>query len=169
MIIWSGGNFAHVTTAELLWHVQICHLTGWLKSKKIFLRYQLWAPKHLVKWGPDTIVDIENNVCTRVMNGFTVHETQRGSFWCLFPTLRSIKGNKHQNNTRVSTVTVHHKSKYIILFLTRRNGSMNDNKNDLYTSCLTCSVSVLLMMSQSIADDVTMTRQSWHDHVNSDI
>ena len=43
-----------------------------------------------------------------------------------------------------------------------------DEKNDdLYTSspCLTRSSFVLLMMSQSIADDVTMTRQLWRDHV----
>ena len=43
--------------------------------------------------------------------------------------------------------------------------------NDLHTSssCLTHSVSVLLMTSQSIADDITMTRQFWRDHVNSDV
>ena len=70
--------------------------------------------------------------------------------------------NKYQNNTRVSAETVCHESTYIILFLTRHNESINDDKNDdLYTSSLylTCSFFVLLMTSQSIADDVTMTRQ----------
>ena len=49
---------------------------------------------------------------------------------------------------------------------------MNDDKNDdLHTStpCLTGSFYNLLMMSQSIADDLTMARQLWRDHVNSDI
>ena len=49
---------------------------------------------------------------------------------------------------------------------------MNDNKNDdPYTSspCLIRSIFILLMTSQSIADDITMTRQLWRAHVNSDI
>ena len=68
--------------------------------------------------------------------------------------------------------TVRHESTYVILFLTRYNESINDDKHDeLYTStpCLTRSVFVLLMTSQSTADDVTMTRQLWCDHVNNDI
>ena len=63
-------------------------------------------------------------------------------------------------------------SKYIILFLTRHNVSMNDDKNDnLYTSsrCLTGSVFILLMTSQSIAYNSTITRQLWRDHLNTDI
>ena len=52
----------------------------------------------------------------------------------LFPELQSNEGNKHQNNTQVSTETVHHMSAYII-FLTWHNKSINDDKNDnLYTS-----------------------------------
>ena len=35
--------------------------------------------------------------------------------------------------------------------------------------CIIRLVFVLLMMSQLIADDVTMTRQVWRDHLNSDI
>ena len=87
--------------------------------------------------------------------------SREGYFWCLFLELRSNEGNKHQNNTRVSAETVRHESTYIILFLTRHNESINDDRNDdVYTSspCLTHSVFVLLMTSQSIADDVTMTR-----------
>ena len=86
----------------------------------------------------------------------------RGLFWCLFPELRSDEGNEYQNNIRASAETVRHESTYIILFLTRHNESINDYKTDeLYTSspCLTRSVFVLLMTSQPIADDVTMTRQ----------
>ena len=96
----------------------------------------------------------------------------RGLFWCLFPKLGSNEGSKCQNNARVSTEMVHHERTYIIIFLTRHNESINDYKKDkLYTSfpCFTHSVFVLMMTSQSIADDVTMTRQLWCDHMNSDI
>ena len=41
---------------------------------------------------------------------------------------------------------------------------MAKKTSDLYTS-----VYILLMMSKSIADDVTMARQLWRDHVNNDI
>ena len=67
---------------------------------------------------------------------------------------------------------IRRESTYSMLFLTRHNESINDDKNDdVYTSslCLTRSVFVLPMTSQSIADDVTMTRQLWRDHVNRDI
>ena len=98
---------------------------------------------------------IENNVCNQVTNCFT-----RWLFWCLFPELRhNNEGNKHQNNSHECAETVHHKSTYVNLFFTRHNESINHDKNDdLYTSspCLPCSVFILLMMSQSIADDVTM-------------
>ena len=73
------------------------------------------------------------------------------------PELGSNKGNKHQNNTWVSAETVRRESTYIILFLTRHNKSINDNKNDnLYTSppCLSlgfCS-----------ADDITI--DCWWHH-----
>ena len=48
---------------------------------------------------------------------------------------------------------------------------MTIDNNDLYTSstCLTRSVFILLVTSQSIADDVIMTTQLWRDHVNNDI
>ena len=68
--------------------------------------------------------------------GELVYAPTRGLFWCTFPELGSNEGNKHQNNTRVSTETVRHESTYIILFLTRHNDSINDAKNeDLHTSC----------------------------------
>ena len=85
-----------------------------------------------------------------------------GLFWCLFPEFWRNKENKHQKNTQVSAETVRRESIYIILFHTRHNEYTNNDKNDdLYTSssCLTCSVFALLMKSQSIVDDVTMTRQ----------
>ena len=99
------------------------------------------------------------------MNCFSAQERVIMVFIC-------NEGNKYQNNTRVSTETVRHKSTYIILFLTQHNKSTNNDKNDnLYTlsSCLTHSTFFLLMMSLSIADDVTMTGQLWRDQVNNDI
>ena len=96
----------------------------------------------------------------------------RGLFLCLFPELLCNSRNKHKNNTWVCADTVCHESSYIILFLTQHNKSINNDKNDnLSTSSpyLIRSVYILLMTLQSIADDVTITRQSWRDHVNSDI
>ena len=87
-------------------------------------------------------------------------------------SLGSNEENNRKNNPLVIAETVRQTSTYIILFLTRHNVSINDDKNDnLYTlsQCLIRSVFVLLMRSQSIADDVTMTRQLWRDHMNSDI
>ena len=98
--------------------------------------------------------------------------SREGYFCVLFPELRSNKGNKHKNNPLVSAETIRHSSTFIILFLTWHNESINDDKNNgLYTSstCLTCLVFILLMTSQSISDDVTITKQLWFDHVNSDI
>ena len=119
-------------------------------------RFFLWfADPQLAKWLIGFIVTvIENNICTRVTNCFSAHERV---IWVFFSRVAS-KSTK--NNTR------------LILFLTWHNKSINDDKNDdFYTSsqCLTRSVFVLLMTSQSIADDVTLTRQLWRDHVNNDI
>ena len=90
-------------------------------------------------------------------------------FWCLFPELHSNEGNKHQNNTRVSALTVRHKSTHIILFLTRHNESINDaKKEDLHTSspCLTRSLYVLLMTSQMTHNRLAMTSQ-WPDNYDA--
>ena len=91
------------------------------------------------------------------------------SYFCVYFPSCNV-GNKHTNNTRVSTETVRHENAYIILFLTRHKESINGDKNeDVYTSspCLIRSVFILLM-SQSSADNVTMTRQLWRGHVNTD-
>ena len=98
--------------------------------------------------------------------------SQEGYFGVLFPELQSNEWNNHQYNTRVSAETVQHKSKYIILFLIRHNDDKNDYKNENFhtlTLCLTHWVYVLLTTSQSIVHDVTITRQLWRDHVDSDI
>ena len=95
----------------------------------------------------------------------TVDALTRGLFWCLFPELRGNEWNKHQNNTRVSVLTVCHER-------SRHNERIYDDKNDdLNTPSpwLTCSVYVLLITSHSSADDVTMTGQLWLDHVQRDI
>ena len=85
------------------------------------------------------------------------------------PELWSNEGNKHRNNTRVSVkqfgARVH------TLFYWHNESINYDNIDDLYIlcPCLTCSVFVLLKTSQSIANDVTVTRQFWRNHVNNDI
>ena len=99
--------------------------------------------------------------------------------WCIYSSDELFQrsregcfGDKNQNNTQVSAETVRHESTYIVLFLTGHKEPINDDNNDgLYNSspCLTRSVFVLLMTSQSIADDVTMTTQLCRGHVNSDI
>ena len=68
----------------------------------------------------------EYNACTKVA-------LTRGLFWCLFPELHHNSGNKHQNNTRVSTETIHHEWIYSIVFLTWNTGPMNDNQNTIFT------------------------------------
>ena len=127
------------------------------------LRYNIVISKYLKWW-------IYRIMC--VLAWRNVYALTRGLFWCLFPELRSNQRNIHQNNTRVSGYTVRHKSTCIILFLTRHNESKNYVKNkDLHTSspCLTRSLYTLLMTSQSIGDDVTMTTPLWREHVTSDI
>ena len=76
-----------------------------------------------------------------VLDWRTVSAPMRGLFWCLFPELRCKKGNKYHNNTGVSPEIVCHESTYIILFLTRQNGSINDNnKNTIFTHRLRVSL-----------------------------
>ena len=137
-------------------------------QKETFYILNIWDPFELV------VLHAANDISKKmhVLERRTVSALTRGLFWCLFPEVRSNEGNKHQNSTRVSAETVRHESTYIILFLTRQNEFTNCDKNDdLYTSSpyLTCSVFVLLMTSQPIADDVIMTWQLWRDHVNNDI
>ena len=95
--------------------------------------------------------------------------SREGYFGVYFPKCTAEK----EINTKMTLKRVHkHESTYIILFFTWHNKSVNDDKNDdrhTSTLCLTCSVYILLMTSQSIVDDFTMTRQLWHDHVNNDI
>ena len=55
IMIHYGHNFAHVTTAELSWHVQNHDLVGLLRSKleqNEFTRFQLWAHELFAKWPP---------------------------------------------------------------------------------------------------------------------
>ena len=65
---------------------------------------------------------IENSVCTRVTNCFSAHER-----------VILVFINKYKNKTRVNAETVRYESTYIILFLTRHNVSINDDKNDNFT------------------------------------
>ena len=76
----------------------------------------------------------------------TVFALKRGLFLCLFPELRSNGGNKHKNNSRVSSETVRDENIYIIVFLTRHSVSINDDKNaDLYWKSGTSRPMVLML------------------------
>ena len=99
----------------------------------------------------------------------TVSALTRGLFWCSFPefprkmnTKMILEWAQKQFATRVHTLF------YSLHNIMNPLMTVND---DLYTSspCLTRSVLVLLMTSQSIADDVTINRQLWNDHVNNGI
>ena len=92
--------------------------------------------------------------------------------WCAHKRVILVFKHKPHNTTRLRASPVRHGSTYIISFLTWHNEAINDDGNDdRHTSipCPTRSVYILLMNSQSIADDVTMTSQLWRDYVNSDI
>ena len=88
---------------------------------------------------------------------YRLFQHSRVLFWCLFPELRSNEGNKHQNNTRVSTETVCHKSTHIILFVTRQNESINDDKTMIFTHHSRVSLSF------RSADDVIIDCQWRHN------
>ena len=129
-----------------------------------------WMLNATCRWLLQGMYPIVSYRMMYVLEWWTVFAFTRGLFW--FAQLRINEGNKHQNNTLMSGETVRYENTYIIFFLTQHNKSTNDNENDyLYTSSprLTCSVFVLLMMSQPIVDDVTMARQLWRNHMISDI
>ena len=92
-----------------------------------------------------------------VLEWRTVSALSRMLFGFLFPELRSNDGNKHQNNTRVSEETVRHESIYIILFLTRHNESINDEKPRSFHV-----VPVSYSLGFHFTDDVTNDR--WWRH-----
>ena len=77
----------------------------------------------------DAVQCIENNVCTRVRNCFSAHERV---ILVLISRVAKQLG-KYQNSTWVSGETVCNSSTYIILFLTRHNESINDDKNNIFT------------------------------------
>ena len=89
------------------------------------------------------------------MNGLewrTVYGLTKGLVWCLFPKFHN-EGNKHQNNPRVYAWIFHHESKESI---------NNDSNDDLHTSTRVSltKVYVLLMTSQSTADDETIVARA---------
>ena len=60
--------------------------------------------------------------------------SQEGYFSVYFPSSEATREINTKNNTRVSAETVRQESICIILFLTRHNESINDDKNNsLYT------------------------------------
>ena len=104
-----------------------CHKLSWTCNQTI------WSARKISFAGEELLwTYIENNVWTRVTNCFSAHKR---AIFVFVSWVAKQRGNKHKNDTRVRTETVHHESTYTILFLTRYNKSINDDKNDdLYTS-----------------------------------
>ena len=128
---------------------------------------------------------MENNVCTGVANCFCANERV---IWCLFPELRKDEGNEHQNNTRVGAEQFVTRVYTLLYFLRdirihkwrrkRRSSHIDTIKQvmlgllrcfDTSTQFLACPDYILQMTSQSIADDVTITRQLWRQHMKISI
>ena len=78
---------------------------------------------------------MDNIVWTLVANCFCAHERDILGFF--FPELGSKKGNKHQNHTWVSAEIVCYECTYVILFLTRHDGTSNDTKKIIFAHWLT--------------------------------
>ena len=93
-----------------------------------------------------------------VLEWRTVSALTRVLFWCLFPSLLRNLGNKHQNNTRVSAETVRYEGIYIILFLTRHNDSINNDKKRRSLHIIPVSHSRIFRS----ADDITV--DCWWRH-----
>ena len=97
-----------------------------------------------------------------------------GNFWVYVPSYAATREiNTYTKKTlewapKQFVSNVH----TIFYFLHYENVYMDDDKNDnLHTStpCVNSSVYVLVMTSQSIVDNITMTRQLWRNHVKSDV
>ena len=80
LLIHSGHNFAHVTTAQLLWHVQNYDLIRslfFMQEQHIFLDYELF--KQFVKWVSDISAFAwrQGNECS----GWTMKQFHRVLVW----------------------------------------------------------------------------------------
>ena len=96
----------------------------------------------------------------------TVYALTRGLFWCLFPELHSNEGNKHQNNTQVSALTLRHKSTYNILFLTWQNKPKMTLKTRIFTHHPRVSITCFTLCWWR-HNRLEMTSQ-WPDHCDAD-
>ena len=143
----SGQNISHYTTAKLS---VMCEITTGFDNKTKLIHkpfqqdydYELLNPEwnenshHNIKAQMPSNPNQKSRAAGRQCMPSSDEMFQRsreGYFLCLFPELRSNEGNLHKNNTRVSAETVRHESTYIILFLARQNGSINDDKKMNFT------------------------------------
>ena len=77
---------------------------------------------------------------------------------------------KHKNTTRVSAERVRHESTSIILFLTRHNDFIKDEKDDdLYIAPVSHSLCLRSADDVSIDSWWRHNNETLHNHVNSDI
>ena len=159
----------------ILLGIPICHhatywwvIRGkWLNKNVLFsLSYQ-WL---LMDLGCNVFLPTKNNsnremilsVCNRDL---TLNpNTRKGYFRVYFQSCTATR----EINNKIAIEWAH--KQFITRVHTWHNESINQYKNDdIHTSslCFTCSFYVLLMMSQLIADDVTMIKQLWCDHAKS--
>ena len=112
--------------------------------------------------------NMENNVCNRVTNSFSAHERVMLG---LFPELRSNEGKNIKITLELAQKQFVARVHILFFFLHDiRNPWMTIKRRSLHIVPASHTFDfVLLMTSQSIADDVTMTRQLWCDYLNSDI
>ena len=104
-----AAQLKHKCTEEL----EVSIMTGdgrWLHMERHLFYLFIISWYHEIDYFPIPEIDfsilgIRNPDRYRIMYvlvWWTVYALTRGLFWCLFLELRSNKGNKHQNNTRVS-------------------------------------------------------------------
>ena len=111
---------------------------------------------------------IENNVCTWVTNCFSIHERGILVFISCFATQEintkiTLERAQKQFLMRVHTLWyLLHDITMIKMTIKRQSSHI-----DPVTSCFTRWV--LLMTSQSVVDDIVISRQLWCDHMNNDI
>ena len=150
-----------------MWHgsyppyIILININGWERSHQMSAGVTGDMCVMYVKYSVVTNTEVitnKENVCTRVTNCFSAHERAQKQFVTRAHTLFISHTAKriHKNTDR-------HTARTIVSWpIPKQWVIVNEDKNDdFYTSspCLNRSVFVLLMTSQLISDDVTITRQ----------
>ena len=109
----------HVIASQLSGHCDVFGNRLWRhqQNRNWVSETREWSVKVVVvSWFMDSFCPIRNKKCMYSRGGLLLRSPEC-YFWCLFPSLLRISGNKHQNNPLVSAETVRHSSTYIILYI----------------------------------------------------